>query len=747
MAAEIKITISSTSSGGAIQQATKDVEGLGKTAKDAGGGFSALKEIGVGALREIGSIAVNALGSAAGAVKDFIADGVSAARETAKLNAQTEAVLKSTGNAAGTSAQHISEYASALSDAAGKSLFGDDQIQQSENMLLTFTNIKGATLDAATAISVDMAQALGGAPKDNAIQLGKALNDPVKGVTALTRVGVTFSQDQKDMIQAMVDTGDVAGAQAVILAELNKEFGGSAEAAAKADGGMAQFQARMGEAAESIGKAVLPLLGQLAGFLNDTVAPILENVVVPAVGDLIAALTAPDAGTAFDALSNILPPDVAAAIVDTITTVQTIISSLIDTLTAPDAGTAFDALSNILPPEIAAVIVDSISMVKDAFANAETPVQGFINVVSQISPIFGSILSIAQQVFPQLQALVQTVLTTIIGYFQQHGADMLAQFQQTWTTLQATLQALVVPIVAIIQAFLAQIMAFWQAHGQEIMTFVGYVWDQINQIIQIALELIQATIVPLLQGIADFISAHGTEIQTILTAVWNAIKSIITIAITLIKGILQTALQLIRGDWEGAWNTIKTTGSTIWDNIKVLFQNLLTILQTEWKLAWDLIYRTFQGILDSIVNWVKLTFQSIVGAIRGFADQAASAAAGVANAIVNGITGGIEDGASKIISAAKSAAMAALDAAKKALGISSPSKLFARQVGLPMAQGMAHGLVSGAPLVAAATQSVAGAAVSGATYNSSSFAYNPTIYTTAQPNDLDGALYASLAGV
>ncbi len=242
MAAEIRITISSQSAGSGIADVKKDVQDLGETAEKSGGGFSIMKEVATGAMRALGS-AVLDLGI--GALKDFagaISDGIADAKENAKIQAQTAAVIASTGGAAGVSAQHIADYASALSAAAGKSLFGDDQIQQSENLLLTFSNIKGSALDAATAMSVDMAQALGGAPKDAAIQLGKALNDPIAGVSALSRVGVTFTDEQKATIATMMQMGDVSGAQGVILAELNKEFGGSAAAAAAADGGLGTIQ-------------------------------------------------------------------------------------------------------------------------------------------------------------------------------------------------------------------------------------------------------------------------------------------------------------------------------------------------------------------------------------------------------------------------------------------------------------------------------------------------------------------------
>lgn len=218
-------------------------------------------------LGTLGGIAGGVALAGVAALGVAIVGGVGDAREAALVMAQTTQVIASTGGAAGVSAQQVADYASSLSDAAGQSLFGDDQIQQSTNLLLTFTAIKGATLEAATAISVDMAQALGGAPKDAAIQLGKALNDPIAGISALSRVGVSFNDQQKEQIKTMQEAGDTAGAQAIILAELNKEFGGQAAAAAKASGGMVQFKAGLGETFETIGSKLLPILDELGAWL------------------------------------------------------------------------------------------------------------------------------------------------------------------------------------------------------------------------------------------------------------------------------------------------------------------------------------------------------------------------------------------------------------------------------------------------------------------------------------------------
>jgi hypothetical protein len=117
--------------------------------------------------------------------------------------------------------------------------------------------------------------------KGASIQVGKALNDPIKGITALTRVGVTFTEQQKEQITQMVKAGNTAGAQKLILAELNKEFGGSAEAARKAAGGVATLAMWYGEFKETVGgevNAVLDTLSQWLGRVLDKSQPLVAMV-------------------------------------------------------------------------------------------------------------------------------------------------------------------------------------------------------------------------------------------------------------------------------------------------------------------------------------------------------------------------------------------------------------------------------------------------------------------------------------
>lgn len=208
------------------------------------------------------------------AVGDFLRGSVAAYNESAQASAQLDASLRSTANAANLNRDALDAQALALMNTT---LFDDDAITGAQGLLATFTNIKDKIyMDAVPAIA-DLATKMGGDLQGATIQVGKALNNPIQGITALTRVGVTFSEEQKKVIESLVKTGHTADAQRMILKELNTEFGGSAEAAGKAGTGsftilQHQFmnvREEIGQMVVSIGTALMPAFqGIVTGAQN-----------------------------------------------------------------------------------------------------------------------------------------------------------------------------------------------------------------------------------------------------------------------------------------------------------------------------------------------------------------------------------------------------------------------------------------------------------------------------------------------
>ena len=210
-----------------------------------------------------GGLALGATAAVAGiaALGTVLVQSVKEAQAAQEVAAQLDAVLKPTGGAAGMTRDALEEQALALSKVTR---FEDDAILAGNAIMLTFTNIGKDIFPRATQATLDLSTAFGMDLQSATMMVGKALNDPIKGLTALGKAGVQFTEDQKEMISAMVEAGDVAGAQTLILAELEKQIGGSAVAAGSTmTGQMEIMKNALGNVKEQIGGALLPVLTEM----------------------------------------------------------------------------------------------------------------------------------------------------------------------------------------------------------------------------------------------------------------------------------------------------------------------------------------------------------------------------------------------------------------------------------------------------------------------------------------------------
>lgn len=231
----------------------------------------------------IGSIAAGVFGGGAAlaglsSLTSTLGSVVSEAREAARVGRLTDAVIKSTGGAAGVTASQVASLAEAISNKTG---IDDEQIQSAQNLLLTFTKVRNEVgkgndvFDQASQLAVDMSVALGTDANSAALQLGKALNDPIKGVTALTRAGVSFTQQQKDQIKELVASGRVLEAQKLILGEVGVQFGGAAEAAADP---MQKLGTTIGNLKERLGTSLLPIIEKIATWLGEYLPKAIDKL-------------------------------------------------------------------------------------------------------------------------------------------------------------------------------------------------------------------------------------------------------------------------------------------------------------------------------------------------------------------------------------------------------------------------------------------------------------------------------------
>lgn len=269
------------------QAVAKEMGGVGsvgeKAGQDVGGGMS--KGFGKG----IAGVAALVAGAfSVRALTNFAKESILAAEAVSTANARIDAVAKATG-VFGTETDAVTKRVQEFAKAQEMRIAVDDTVIKGvQAQLLTFKELSssagetGGVFDRVTLAAFDMAQVVGTAD-GNAIALGKALEDPTKGLTALARGGTVFTEQQKEQIKTLQESGDLLGAQELILAEVESQYGGLAEASADASD---KLNLAFGNIKEAVGDQLLPIFADLV----DQLLPVIDEV-IPVLGQTIEALS------------------------------------------------------------------------------------------------------------------------------------------------------------------------------------------------------------------------------------------------------------------------------------------------------------------------------------------------------------------------------------------------------------------------------------------------------------------------
>lgn len=542
------------------------------------------------------------------ALKGFVSDAEEA-RVIGELTANT---IEGMGNAANISADQVGELAGAIAMKTGAD---DGAIQTGANMLLTFGNIRNEVgkgrdiFNQATATVTDMVAALNNgdvsasALKSQSIQLGKALNDPIKGTAALSKVGVAFSDEQKKQIKGFVEAGDMASAQGVILEELGKQFGGAAQAAA---GPMGILQNSIGEVGESIGAALLPGLAKISTGLNDALPGILNFA-----GEIGSKIT-PVLHDAFDAVAPI---------------VQTAIDRVVIIFQAllPAVQTVFDTLAPIVASVIGTItpiLEDLNGVLADRLGPAFAAIAG---LVQALAPAFGLVAGaaagllavVAPALVPAMDALL-VAFTAIVD-----AASAVVEFLNKNIPVVLALAAATLALSANYIASTVAMVAF--AAVSKGLLAVQKAAAAAQWLLNVAMSanpigLVVAAIALLVGGLILAYQKSET-FRNIVNAVGQA----------LMTG-LKAALDFV----SGAFQFLKTHIDTIINVVLVLLGPIGAVILVIKN--WGAITDAVGAAIGAAVQWIVDKFNAAVGAVTGAVRAIGNAIRSGFNAVVNFIT-------------------------------------------------------------------------------------------------------------
>lgn len=546
------------------------------------------------------AVGVAAIGAAA---VGFGVMSVKAFMEAEQASAQLDAVLKSTGEAAGVTKDQLLDQSTALQMVTK---FSDEAVQATQAMLLTFTNIKGGVMQAATETALDMAQALGMDGAQAAMQLGKALNDPLDGLTKLTRVGVTFTKAQEDQVKALVAAGDAAGAQKIILAELNKEFGGSAAAAGATYAGQLEIlKNTFGDLQETVGKFILdglkPVMEAFRGWLGD----------VNEAGGLMEWF-----GQKVEENRPIIYAIAGAILV-----------GLVPALVAA-AAAAWAFIAPLLPfIAIGAALGLAVNYLVEQFG-------GWGKVMGVVGGIMDQ-LKLAWNVF--LEAFQDPDVTSdgFIGFVEQVAGVA----RQLFDFLQDTGQKALAGLKIAFDFLLPPLQSLWDTIANKLWPALLNLWNVISPILLPALQIIGAIIGGVVVvAIWLLVNVLNIVIQVIVALV-NFIAGLIQAIIALVTWVIEAGIAIGKA-FTDAWNWVVAAFGNIgkwfadrWNEVVAIFNMVGGFFQQMFQNAWNNIVNVFSGI----GGFFRGVWNSIMGIFVGMGQAVANAVGGGVKGAINGI--------------------------------------------------------------------------------------------------------------
>lgn len=386
------------------------------------------------------------------------------AQESASIGKTTEQIIKNTGGAANVSAAQVSALATSISNKSG---MDDEAIQSGLNLLLTFQKVsnagkgQAAIFDRASAAAVDLAATGFSSVEGASKMLGKALNDPAKGITALGKAGIKFTDAEKKKITELQKSGKLLEAQQVILGKVEGKVKGVAAAAASP---MEKMKVQFENLQETIGAALLPVITRLAAVLG----PIFERI-GPPIADVVGVL-----GGAFadvlEAIGPALGPlsQAFAAIAGIVGgALSSVITAITPTLTML-AGILADLAMNIGP--ILAPVIQTIAVLLQAVLGIVSPLLG------PLSQLIQTILAAAAPILDVVAGALIQVVDALMPIIYALG-PILPLFGQLVTMLGSILTPILsalVPIITAVASVLANILG--RAIGLTQAGIGGLIW-------------------------------------------------------------------------------------------------------------------------------------------------------------------------------------------------------------------------------------------------------------------------------
>lgn len=294
----------------------------------------------------------------------------------------------------------------------------------------------------------------------------------------------------------------------------------------------------------------------------------------------------------------------------------------------------------------------------------------FQSSFAPVGQVFTSQLLPALQPFMQACQHLGTAIMPILNAAFQTFTPVLGSLVAKLTEVGATIMSTVTPVInnmaALFQAVLPMIQSLFQSWAGTLQGIIDAVFPYIQTVISTVMNVINGIITTVMAAVQGDWNGVWAGIGNVITAVWNGIRSVVSAGANAMSGIISAVSGTINTVWSGLWNAVKGLVSSAWNGIT--------------------------GAVRNGVNSVANTVSGIGGKIKGAFSDAGSWLISAGNNIIQGLINGIKGAIGNAVAAVKGAASSIVNAAKSALGIHSPSRVFRDEVGKMIPAGLGVGV-------------------------------------------------------
>lgn len=296
--------------------------------------------------------------------------------------------------------------------------------------------------------------------------------------------------------------------------------------------------------------------------------------------------------------------------------------------------------------------------------------------------VWNSILAFVNPIFQAISNTVMTAVNGIISFFQsawnlvapifQDIADIVTTIIQTAVTVWGLIFQ---RIWLTIQSVLSWIQTTWTTVWTAICNFVTPIWTAISTTVSNAINAVRNVITAVVSAIQAWWNSIWSAISAFVMPIWNAIRSVVTSAINTVRNTITTVLNTIRSVWNSVWSAISNFIMPIWNGIRNTVQSGINAVGNTVRTIKDVIGRCFTGAATWLVDAGKNVITGLINGIKGAFDWLKKTITDLCHNLVN--------------------------FAKKLLGIASPSRVMAKEVGHFLPLGIGKGFSDAMPALRA----------------------------------------------